>query len=114
MIQEEYTHLDNVRQVNAFIERHNIPYGSFFDTQISVEDCRGITVLANSCQCCISYNHKFDRYDVYIYWNESNEVLKRQKLNGIYNTRNYKMHFEESNLVIEIDKRFIVIKFVNV
>ena len=114
MLKDEYNHLDNVRQVNAFIDHHNIPRGSFFDTQISVEDCRGNIVFANSCQCYISYNHKSDRYDVNIYWNESKAVLKRQKLNGIYNTRNYKMHFEESNLVIEIDKRFIVIKFGNV
>ena len=114
MIQEEYSHLDNVRQVNAFIDYHNISRGSFFDAQISVEDCQGNIGFANSCQCYISYNHKFDRYDVNIYWNESKEVLKRQNLNGIYNTRNYKMQFKELNLVIETSKRFIVIKFSNI
>ena len=109
MIQKEYDHLDNVRQVNAFMEYHNISRGSFFDSQILVEACRGVAAFANSCQCYVSYNHKFNQYDVSIYWNERKEVLKKQKLNGIYNTQNSKMQFEDSNLVIEIDKRFIVI-----
>lgn len=113
MIQEEYTHLDNVRQVNAFIDHHNIPRVNFFDAQISVEDKRGTILFADSCQCCIAYNQKANRYEIQIYWTYGKEDLKRQELIGIYNSRNYKITFEDSNLFIEIDKRYIIIKFSN-
>ena len=113
MIREEYNHLDNVRQVKAFMEYHKIAYGEFFESQISVEDKQGKLIFPDSCYCYIAYNHKYDRYDVQIYWTYGKETLKSQKLKGIYNSRNYKITFEDSNLVIEIDKRFIVIKFGN-
>lgn len=113
-MQDEYNHLDNVRQVKAFMERHKIAQGEFFDSQVSVEDNRGTILFAASCQCYIAYNQKANRYDIQIYWKDDKEILKRKKLKGIYNSRNYKITFEDANLVIKIDKRFIVIKFGNV
>lgn len=113
MIQDEYNHLDNVRQVNAFMEHHKISQGGFFESQVSVEDNRGTILFADSCQCYIAYNQKANRYEIQIYWTYSKEILKRKKLKGIYNSRNYKITFDDSNLVIEIDKRFIAIKFGN-
>lgn len=113
MIQEEYSHIDNVRQVKAFMEYHKIAQGEFFESQVSVEDNRGTILFADSCQCYIAYNQKANRYEIQIYWTYGKETLKRQKLNGIYNSRNYKIAFEDLKLVIEIDKRFIAIKFGN-
>ena len=112
MIQQSYDHLDNVKQVNEFLNYHNILRGNFFDSQISVEDFQGNTSLACSCQCNAFYNDKYNRYDINIFWDYTKSELDRLKLKGIYNSRNYKIQFVESNLIIETDNRYIVIKFV--
>ena len=113
MVQEEHNHLDNVRQVKAFMEYHKLSQGELFESQVFVEDNRGIILFAESCQCYIAYNQKSNRYEIQIYWSDDKETLKKQKLKGIYNSRNYKIAFEDSKLVVEIDKRFIAIKLGN-
>lgn len=110
MIQNQYDHLDNVRQIKEFLHFHNILRGKFFDSQISVEDCYGNMILVDSCQCYICYNDQRNQFDINVYWNYNEAEMKRNKIKGLYNSRYYKMRFDESNLVIEVDKRSIVIK----
>lgn len=110
MIQNQYDHLDNIIQIKEFLHFYNISRGEFFDSQISVEDCRGNVILVDSCKCYINYNDQYNRFDINVYWTYNDAEMKRNKIKGLYNSRYYKIRFEESNLVIEVDRRFIVIK----
>ena len=105
--------LQYIKIINNFKQLNNLCNGKSFIAKIDVEDKKGYCLYADTCECFVFDDRRFEGYRIEIVWQFDDHQLKRMCLAKSYNTQFQKFNLDNKKLVIESNNRYIILEYVN-
>ena len=105
--------LQYIKIINDFKQINNLCNGKSFLAKIDVEDQKRSYLYADTCECFIFDDRRFQEYRIEILWQFDDSQLKRMGIAKSYNTQFQKFDLDDKKLVIESNNRYIILECVN-